>query len=104
MGGYMYALHRRHSSLQDRPDLWSKGYGATSSHPGCRHDQTAYDYYAPKTSLIPYVNLKGIKFLLNTIAETNPKAKKLRPEAIVDHPILQEIEMSGFAKQSASGK
>lgn len=66
--------------------------------------QAAYDYYIPKTDQLPYVNLKGMKFLLDTIAETNPKAKKARPEDFVDHSILQEIEASGFLKQVGAGR
>ena len=66
--------------------------------------QSAYDYYAPKTSLVPYVNMKGMKFLLDTIGETNPKAKKVKPEDVVDHAILQAIESSGFVKQIAGGR
>ncbi len=65
---------------------------------------SAYDYYAPKTSLVPYVNLKGMKFLVDTIAETNPKAKNVKPEEIVDHSLLQAIEASGFVKQIAAGR
>jgi NitT/TauT family transport system substrate-binding protein len=66
--------------------------------------QAAYDYYAPKTSLVPHVNMKGIKFLLETIAKRNPKAKNAKPEDIVDDSILQGIEASGFVKQVAGGR
>ncbi len=66
--------------------------------------QTAYDYYVPKTATVPYVNMKGMKFVLDTIAETNPKAKSVKPEEIVDHRPLQELEASGFVKQLAAGK
>jgi NitT/TauT family transport system substrate-binding protein len=72
--------------------------------PDAETNLAAYDYYVPKTSLVPYVNLKGMKFLLDTIAETNPKAKKARPEDFVDHSMLQEIEASGFVRQISSGK
>lgn len=65
--------------------------------------QSAYDYYVPKIDPVPYVNLKGMKFLLDTIAETNPKAKKAKPEDFVDTSLLKEIESSGFVKQ-ISGK
>jgi len=66
--------------------------------------QSAYDYYAPKTATVPYTNLKGMKFLLDTIAESNPKAKNVKPEDIVENTILREIEASGFVKQIAAGK
>lgn len=66
--------------------------------------QAAYDYYAPKTSTVPYVNLKGMKFLLDTIAKKNPKAKKAKPEDIVDDSILHQLVSSGFVKGVTSGK
>lgn len=65
---------------------------------------TAYDYYAPKISAIPYVNLKGIKFLLDTTAESNPKARAVRPEDIGDNTLLREIQGSGFLKQLATDR
>lgn len=66
--------------------------------------QTAYDYYVPKVDPIPYVNVKGMKFLLDTIAETNPKAKRAKPQDIVNNSLLKEIEASGFLKQITSGR
>ena len=66
--------------------------------------QGAYDYYIPKTDPVPYANLKGMKFLLDTIADTNPKAKKAKPEDMVNNSLLQDIEGSGFVKQIYSGR
>lgn len=65
---------------------------------------TTYDYYAPKLGTIPYVNLKGMKFLLDTIAESNPKAKSVKAEDIGDNTPLKEIEASGFLKQISATK
>jgi NitT/TauT family transport system substrate-binding protein len=61
-----------------------------------------YDYYAPKISVIPYVNVKGMKFLLDTTAESNPKARSIKPEEIGDNTLLREIEASGFLKSIAA--
>ena len=66
--------------------------------------QSAYDYYAPKISTAPYVNIKGMKFLLDTTAETNPKAKNVKPEQIAINSLVQELEASGFVKQVTAGK
>jgi ABC-type nitrate/sulfonate/bicarbonate transport system substrate-binding protein len=66
--------------------------------------QATYDYYTPKAGAVPYVNLKGIKFLLDTTAESNPKAKNIKPEEIGDNTLLREIEASGFLKQVAPGR
>ncbi len=66
--------------------------------------QGAYDYYVPKIDAVPYANLKGMKFLLDTIADTNPKARKARAEDFVNTSLLKEIEASGFLKQISSGR
>lgn len=66
--------------------------------------QAAYNANVSHLPLIPYVNLKGMKFLIDTIIETNPKARNLKPEQVGDNSILQEIEASGFIKQISSGK
>jgi NitT/TauT family transport system substrate-binding protein len=59
----------------------------------------AYGFYAPKMQRIPYPTLKGIKFILDEMAEKNPQAKKALPESFVDVSLLQELEQSGFFKQ-----
>lgn len=66
--------------------------------------RAAYDYYTPKTAAVPYVNLKGLKFLLDTISQKNPKAKGVKPEDVGVNTYLREIEASGFVKQISSGK
>jgi len=66
--------------------------------------QATYEYYAPKVGAVPYVNLKGMKFLLDTTAESNPKAKNIKPEEIGDNTLLREIEASGFLKQVSPGR
>ncbi len=66
--------------------------------------QSAYDYYAPKIPTAVNVNMKGMKFLLDTIAESNPKAKSVKIETIAVNSPIQELEASGFVKQVVSGK
>ena len=65
--------------------------------------QIAYQYNVPTVPDMPYVNLKGIKFLLDYIGETNPKAKTAQPENIADNGPLKEIEASGFLKTLGIG-
>lgn len=64
----------------------------------------AYDYYSSHTDLLPYVNLKGVKFALDGIVESNPKARNVKPEDIGDNSIVKEIEASGFVKQITGGR
>jgi len=66
--------------------------------------RAAYDYYTPKLDVVPYVNLKGIKFLLDITAESNPKAQTVKPEDVGDNSPLREVEASGFLKQIGAGR
>jgi NitT/TauT family transport system substrate-binding protein len=61
--------------------------------------KVAYDYNVPTVPDVPYVNLKGIKFLLDYMSESNPKAAKLKPEDIGDNAPLKELAASGFMKK-----
>src|SRR5581483_9110033 len=65
--------------------------------------KVAYDYNVPNVPDLPYVNLKGIEFLLKYIGESNPEAKRLKPEEIGDNGPLKEIEASGFLKTLGIG-
>ena len=59
----------------------------------------AYSFYSQRLQKIPYPTLKGIKFILDEMAERQPRAKNVAPESFVDISLLQEIEQSGFFKQ-----
>jgi ABC-type nitrate/sulfonate/bicarbonate transport system substrate-binding protein len=59
----------------------------------------AYAFYSQRVQKIPYPTLKGIKFILDSMAETQPRARNVAPESFVDLSVLQEIEQSGFFKQ-----
>ena len=59
----------------------------------------AYAFYSQRVQKIPYPTLKGIKFILDGMAESQPRARKAAPESFVDLSLLQEIEQSGFFKQ-----
>lgn len=59
----------------------------------------AYTFYSQRVERVPYPTLKGIRFILDTLAETQPLARNVAPESFVDLSVLQEIEQSGFFKQ-----
>ena len=46
-----------------------------------------------------YPTLKGIKFILDSVPESQPPARNVAPESFVDLSLLQEIEQSSFFKQ-----
>ena len=45
---------------------------------------------------VPYPPVQGIKTLLD--ASTNPKAKSIKPESLVDDRLVRELDQSGFIK------
>jgi NitT/TauT family transport system substrate-binding protein len=59
----------------------------------------AYTFYSEKLEKIPYPTLKGIKFIIDEMAERNPQAKKATPEGFVELSVLQELDQSGFFTQ-----
>jgi NitT/TauT family transport system substrate-binding protein len=59
----------------------------------------AYAFYAQRLQKIPLPTLKGIKFILDEMAEKNPRAKNVAPESFVDLSLLQELDQNGFFKQ-----
>jgi NitT/TauT family transport system substrate-binding protein len=61
--------------------------------------KSTYDYFAPRFSLPPRVNLAGIADTLSFYAEQNPDFKNRKPEEFVDHSLLDELEKEGFFKK-----
>ena len=61
--------------------------------------KSTYDYFAPRFSFPPRVNLAGIRDTLRFYAEQNPELKTRTPEEFVDHSLLDELEKEGFFKK-----
>jgi len=59
---------------------------------------TTYDYYAPRFSFPPRVDMAGIRDTLDFYAETAPEVRGRSPQDFVDHAILDELEKEGFFK------
>ncbi len=57
-----------------------------------------YDYYAPRFSFPPRVDMAGIKDTLDFYAERNPEVKNRNPQDFVDQTFLNELEKEGFFK------
>lgn len=57
-----------------------------------------YNYFAPRFSFPPRVNMQGIKDTLDFYAETNPEVKNRNPQEFVDNSIIDELEKEGFFK------
>jgi hypothetical protein len=64
---------------------------------------STYDYFAPRFSSPPRVDLSGIRDTLRFYAEQqNPELKNRSPEEFVDHSLLDELEKERFFKKLGS--
>lgn len=57
-----------------------------------------YDYFAPRFSFPPRVNVAGINDTLDFYAERNPEVRGRKLQEFVDHSVLDEVERAGFFK------
>jgi len=60
--------------------------------------KSTYEYFAPRFSFPPRVNLEGVKDTLDFYAERNPEFKNHKPEEFVDQSLLDELDKEGFFK------
>jgi NitT/TauT family transport system substrate-binding protein len=65
-----------------------------------------YDYASADDRLPPkqYPTMEGIKNILASLAETDPKAKAAKPEDFVDIRFIKELDESGFVDELYKGK
>ncbi|MBI4317775.1 MAG: ABC transporter substrate-binding protein [Chloroflexi bacterium] len=61
--------------------------------------ESTYDGSVGKVQKIPHPVREGMLAAIETVAETNPKAKGADPETFVDRQFVRELEESGFIKQ-----
>jgi NitT/TauT family transport system substrate-binding protein len=61
--------------------------------------KSTYDYFAPRFSLPPRVNLDGVRDTLRFYAEQNADFKNRTAEEFIDHSLLDELEKEGFFKK-----
>ena len=56
----------------------------------------SYDLTIQLQEKLPFVNLKGVEFLLQLTEVRDPRAKNFDPVTLVDSSIMQELEKTGF--------
>src|SRR5262245_35037500 len=68
--------------------------------------ERTYDLISADDKLPPkqYPTLEGIKNILETLAETDPKAKAAKPEDFVDMRFIKELDESGFIDDLYKGR
>jgi len=58
--------------------------------------EEAYTFMEHATERKPYPSFDGLRAQLDMVAETDPRAKTVRPEQLVDLRIIQDLDKSGF--------
>jgi len=59
------------------------------------HYRAALKVMAPK----PYVDVAGINSMIEFITETDPLVAKVKPDMVINHTILKNLDDSGFIEQ-----
>ncbi|HWH80463.1 MAG TPA: ABC transporter substrate-binding protein, partial [Candidatus Binatus sp.] len=60
---------------------------------------TTYDYFAPRFSFPPRVNMDGVRDTLNFYAQQNADFKNRKAEEFVDPSLMDELDKEGFFKK-----
>ena len=83
---------------KNKPDLAAK---VTEKYTGIKDPAilaSTVSFYAPKLARAPYPTAGGIGFVLDQIAERDPRAKNVNPEGFMDTRFVKQLEESGFIK------
>jgi NitT/TauT family transport system substrate-binding protein len=64
--------------------------------------RSTYDYFAPRFSFPPRVDMDGVRDTLRFYAEHNPDFKNRKAEEFVDQSLMDELEKEGFFKKLGS--
>jgi NitT/TauT family transport system substrate-binding protein len=64
--------------------------------------RSTYDYFAPRFSFPPRIDMDGVRDTLRFYAEQNPDFRNRKAEEFVDHSLIDELEKEGFFKKFRS--
>ncbi len=59
----------------------------------------SYDNHLTIIPREPYPTLEGIQFILDELAKDDPRAKQLKPEALIDKTFIEKLDREGFFKK-----
>lgn len=64
--------------------------------------RSTYDYFAPRFSFPPRIDMDGVRDTLRFYAEQNSDFRNRKAEEFVDHSLIDELEKEGFFKKFRS--
>ena len=59
----------------------------------------SYDNHLTIIPREPYPTLAGIQFILDELAKDDPRAKQIKPEALIDKSFIEKLDREGFFKK-----
>ncbi|MBM4296492.1 MAG: ABC transporter substrate-binding protein, partial [Deltaproteobacteria bacterium] len=92
---YVEAIHR----IKTDRDATMKIFAQRMRVDDAETVKATYEYFAPRFSFPPRVDLAGVRDTINFYAEHNPDFKNRKAEEFVDHSLLDELEKEGFFKK-----
>ncbi|HLH26217.1 MAG TPA: ABC transporter substrate-binding protein [Chloroflexota bacterium] len=60
---------------------------------------TTIDYYRQVVSRVPYPTLEGLQTVLDDLAESDPRARTVRPEQLVNTTALEQLDRAGYIQR-----
>jgi hypothetical protein len=58
----------------------------------------SYDNHLTIIPKQPYPTLEGIQFILDELAKEDPRAKQVKPEALIEKSFIKKLDREGFFK------
>jgi len=95
MKAHVEAIHRLKTDRETGIKVAAKYFGKVRDQESM---EKAYDRYI-RDSQLPrkqYPTLEGLKTVLTTLGEKDPKARAIKPEDLVDLRFIKELDQSGF--------
>jgi NitT/TauT family transport system substrate-binding protein len=92
---HIEAIHRLKTDRETGLKVAMKYFGRTKDQESMEKSYTRY-ISEDKLPRKQYPTLEGIKTVLNTLGEKDPKARAIKPEDLVDLRFVRELDQSGY--------
>jgi NitT/TauT family transport system substrate-binding protein len=92
---HIEAIHRLKTDRETGLKVAMKYFGRTRDQESMEKSYTRY-ISEDKLPRKQYPTLEGIKTVLNTLGEKDPKARAIKPEDLVDLRFVRELDQSGY--------
>jgi NitT/TauT family transport system substrate-binding protein len=92
---HVEAVHRIKSDRETGLKVAMKYFGRTKDQESMEKSYTRY-ISEDKLPRKQYPTLEGLKTVLTTLAEKDPKARAIKPDDLVDMRFIKELDQSGF--------